>query len=1099
MDKKMKAHSNAMYVIDDDYRLVYYNEALRRMLPDVENGQYCYWALCREDAPCCGCPLDNKEKGGSVLWNRRLELWANAAAGEVEWPEAGACHFITANTLSGERDQKVKPRETEYLLQKQEGKGEIRINPLTALYYNKTFFQKADERLKTIQADTYCMVSIDVEHFRLFNKLYGREEGDHLLIFIGECLRKIEQQHDAVAGYMGGDNFGILMPGKIDLIKILQTEISEWVKEQSNTVGFLPGFGLYHISDPAVPALQMYDWATIALSHVIGNYMKRICVYDSSMVEKMEEEIRLLSEIQAALERDEFTFYVQPQCNIATGKIVGAESLVRWKHRTKGLIPPEIFIPVLEKNGFIADLDCCVWRKVCEWLRNWMDRGYHPVPISINVSRIDIFSMDVPAYLMMLIEEFRLNPKVLKVELTESAYAESNDKIVKTVERLRSSGFLVMMDDFGSGYSSLNMLKSVEVDILKLDMKFLKIGEEEEEKGINILESIVNMSKQMGLPIIVEGVETKKQEEFLNGMGCRYTQGYYYYKPMPVEEFEKLLSDESRLDFGGLLCRQVESMHLKEFLDDNLFNDATMNNILGPTAFYDVCESKIEIVRVNEQYYRLTGLSVGEGMENQEKVLEHVLEDDRQMMFSAFERASENPERGAECYIRFLRTDGDVLGIYMRIYFLREKNGHKLYYSSLTDVTGLVQNGYAALPIKTIGSLTDKRRQALEQSFGEMPDGYVLAKIILDEDRQPYDYEIIYVNREIERVTGGSMEMFRKLVAKADGDERDVILSMGWRAASMGETIDHYFYSPEVRKYLQLTMYQYEYGYVGCILRDVTHNHIYEGALRTVMTSYREVYFIHLDDNFYQMIYPHENLMLERGNYEASVNRHFTMGKINRDDEANIRHFLSLDNLRNALAREESVEYKYRRRLDEQTEEWCLTSFVVSERVNGRPKTATMTIRSIEAFIKREEEERLEQLTQTLAHMSDGFFIYRAVEDEQILFANPPLLRMYGCDSVKEFRKLVGNSFRGMVHPEDLVRIEKDIQEQIRKSDEKNDYIRYRIVRKDGTVRWVDDWGHLEESEPDGKLFYVFLADITDTITEKQVTELLRKNKQMES
>lgn len=977
-------------------------------------------------------------------------------------------------------------------------KEEMQIHPLTELYYNKAFFQKADERLKTIEPGTYCMVSVDIEHFRLFNKIYGREEGDRLLIFVADYLRRIERQYDGVAGYIGGDNFGILMPGKTELIQKMQSDISGWVKERSNTVGFQPGCGLYDITDPAVPALQMYDWATIALSHVIGNYMKRICVYDPGMVEKIEEEILLISEVQTALERDEFTFYAQPQCSIVTGKIVGAESLVRWKHRTKGLIPPGIFIPVLEKNGFIADLDRYVWRKVCQWLRNWIDRGYRPVPISINVSRIDIFSMDVPAYLVGLIEEYGLEPKLLKVEVTESAYAENNGKIVKTVEHLRNHGFLVMMDDFGSGYSSLNMLKSVDVDVLKMDMKFLEMGEGEEKKGINILESVVNMSKQMGLPIIVEGVETKKQEEFLNGMDCRYAQGYYYYKPMPIEDFEKLISDESRLDFEGLFCRQKEGIRLREFLDDNLFNDAAMNNILGPAAFYDVCGNQIEIIRVNEQYYRLAGISTEEGTERQEKLLEHVLEDDRQMMFSAFERAKENLKDGAECHIRFLRTDGDVREIYMRIYFLREKNGHGIFYSSLTDVTDLSQEGNGETAVKTIGSLTDERKQALGQSFGEMPDGYILAKAVTDENGQPCDYEVVYANHLIERTVGGSRELLRKLIAEAAGSGLKEISSMVWRAAEKGETINHYLYSPGARKYLQLTLYQYEYGYAGCVLRDVTHTHIYEDALRTVVTSYREVYFVHLDDNFYRMIYPHEDSAMERGNYEESVNRHFRTGKICKDDEANIRNFLSLENLRDELAHKDSIEYKYRRRLDEQTEEWCLTSFMVNERKDGKARTATMLIRSIDALVKKEEEERIEKVTQTLAHMSDGFFIYRAAEGEQILFANPPLLRMYGCDSIQEFRSLVGNSFRGMVHPEDLNRIESEIREQIQQSDEKTDFIRFRIVRRDGTVRWVDDCGHLEESQPDGNLFYVFITDITDTITEKQITELLRKNKKLE-
>ncbi|MBQ2802756.1 MAG: EAL domain-containing protein, partial [Lachnospiraceae bacterium] len=330
------------------------------------------------------------------------------------------------------------------------------FSPLTGLYFSRMFFQKAGEFLVETKPGSYCMVAIDLEHFRLFNKLYGREEGDKLLIQIADVLKAFRKANGGVVGYMGGDNYGVVMPYHSELLKQLNEEIKTEIGKWNNTVGFLPALGIYVIDEPSISAATMYDRATIALSHVIGNYVNRICEYSQDMEEKVEEEIKLLSEIQVALEKEEFTFFVQPQCDIASGKIVGGESLVRWQHSTKGMISPGIFVPVLEKNGFIADLDRYVWKKVCQWLRSWIDKGYQPVPISINVSRIDIFSMDVPAYLTELLQIYDLPAKLLKVEITESAYAESNDKIIRAVKQLRDADFLVMMDDFGSGYSSLN-------------------------------------------------------------------------------------------------------------------------------------------------------------------------------------------------------------------------------------------------------------------------------------------------------------------------------------------------------------------------------------------------------------------------------------------------------------------------------------------------------------------------------------------------------------------------------------------------------------------------------------------------------------------
>ncbi|NLL78759.1 MAG: EAL domain-containing protein [Clostridiales bacterium] len=974
----------------------------------------------------------------------------------------------------------------------------VKLNPLTGLLYNRAFFKQADECLKRIEPDTYSLVAIDIEHFRLFNKLYGREEGDNLLIYVADCVRQLAEEHDGAARYLGGDNFCVLIPDREELLEQLKSNISKGVKRLSNTVGFLPALGVFGITDPAMPAMQMYDRATIALSHVLGNYMQRICRYDSSMVDKLEEEILLLSEIQIALEKDEFTFFVQPQCDIFTGKIVGAESLVRWKHPTKGMVPPGLFIPVLEKNGFIADLDRYVWKKVCEWLRDWMDRGYQPVPISINVSRIDIFSMDVPAYLQELIETYGLEPNHIKVELTESAYAENNDKIIHTVKRLQESGFLVMMDDFGSGYSSLNMLKSVAVDVLKIDMRFLDINEKEEEKGIGILESVVNMSRQMGLPIIVEGVETKKQEDFLVGMGCRYTQGYYYYKPLPIAEFEKLLSDETMLDLNGLLCKQVEALHIREFLDSNLFSDTMVNNILGAAAFYDIYENKVEIVRVNDQYYQLTGIDASDKEKVGQRLWDYVQGEDRQAMLSIFDEAYENRVNGAQGYIHFRRTDGEMLWVYLRVFFLREREGHKIFYSSLIDMTAMQEEKRRIMSEQEVSELSEKQREHMGKYYGDMPCGYSVGKILLDENGKVSRYEIVYANHEMEHVCGGNVKRLKHLFQKAFENDHEEILEKAYRAAYLGEQADYYVYSSVSSRYLQITFYQYEYGYVGCILRDVTYSHIYEDALKSVMMSYRAVYFVHLDDNYYRMIYPDENHLLDHGNYEEAIKRHFELGVIREQDEENIRDILSLKELRSALEKKDAVEYKYRRRTSNGEEEWCLTTFTVDEREAGHPKTAIMTIRSIDTFIKAEECRRREQLAETLGSMSEGFMIYRSAEDEKILYVNPPVLRMFGCDSVKEFRKLVGGSFRGMVHPEDIKRVEREIKEQVEATDKKMDYIRYRIARKDGEIRWIDDCGHLEESEPDGNLFYVLLSDITDTITEKQKNEILNENRKIQ-
>lgn len=457
-----------------------------------------------------------------------------------------------------------------------------KVNDLTHLLEKDAFFEETDEFLKGVRREEYCMLAVNIQHFRLYNDIRGRAQGYSLLALLATVLSEFCATHNGLAGYIGDDSFAVVMQYGESAENELREQLQRGIYDKTKTIGYHPVFGIYHIRDNDETPEMMYDHAAIALSHINENYVTRSCEYYSDMDVKYEEEVHQLSEIHQGIDEDEFTFFLQPQCDIIKTKIVGAESLVRWIKKDGTIVPPGKFIPLLERSGFIADLDVLIWEKVCKWLRKCIDKGYQPVPVSINVSRIDIFSLDVPEFLSGLVKKYDLDTKLIKVEITESAYAENEDKIIGVAKKLQECGFLVMMDDFGSGYSSLNMLNSVPVDVLKIDMRFLEISEKEEEKGVGILESVVNMARQMKVPIVVEGVEFKKHEELLLRMGCQYTQGFYYYRPMETQSFEKILSDGRDLDHEGFWCRQSEPLHIREFLDRNVFSDAAINNILGP-------------------------------------------------------------------------------------------------------------------------------------------------------------------------------------------------------------------------------------------------------------------------------------------------------------------------------------------------------------------------------------------------------------------------------------------------------------------------------------------------------------------------------------
>lgn len=970
---------------------------------------------------------------------------------------------------------------------------------LSDFYYNRTFMSNVRSKMEMGLSGAYSMVAIDIEHFRLFNKLYGREAGDELILYIQNCLKEIAGEYDGVEGYLGADNFGIFIPDSHEIIKQIQEQIIKGIHKWNNTVGFYPVIGIYSINtDTDLPEI-MYDRATLALSNAFEGQPDHICHYTQEMESRLEKEVELLSEIQEALKNNEFTFFAQPQCNIATHQIVGAEALVRWVKPDGTMVSPGAFIPVLEKNGMIDRLDRYVWDKVCAWIRSWIDRGFQPVPISINVSRVDIFSMDVPAYIFSLLEKYQLSEHYVKVEITESAYTESDERITNTVNILRGKGFKVMMDDFGCGYSSLNMLKNIPVDVLKLDMRFLDISETEEEKGMNILESVVNMARLLRLPIIVEGVETEKQEQFVQSLGCRYIQGFYFYKPLPVKQFEELLSDERQLDFHDLFYKQVEPLHIREFMDTNFITDSMLNNVLGPVAFYEMRDHQIEITRVNEQYFQLMGTSSGKANSYGKRFWNHVHADDRVLLHTIFEKAFSNQMSGADGYIHFMQMDGTVILVYMRVFFLREKDGCRQYYGSLMNVTE-VQADKKQAEVQT--QITDRAfnedYESLEAHFGKMPTGFCIDRLILDENNKPVDYEILYANETMRQVCTGDLEQLKALSYQSFGDKVEEAYTYMYNAAYKGEKKTFYLYSHISNRYMQFTYYQYREGYIGVIIQDITNTYIASNALKSMMLSYREVYFVQLKDNYYHMIYPDENSLQERGNYEESINRHFYMGKIVSTDEKNIRKFLSLTNLNKGLAKQDTLEMSYKRLDEKNNKEWCLTTVAVCERdSDGTPKDAVIVIRSIDTLMQGRKDKRAVYLSETLANMSEGFFIYRAVGEEKLLYANPGAIRLFGCETIEEFREQVHNSFRGMVHPQDLARVEWEIHDQIKQSDRSMDYIKYRIVRKDGTVRWLDDCGHLEHQtiEAGGGLFYVFISDITDTITEAQKNMLLAKNK----
>ena len=555
----------------------------------------------------------------------------------------------------------------------------------TGLYREKAFFAKIDAALKRRKKNDFAMLSIDIEHFKLFDEWYGRETGNFLLASIGTLLRKHAERLHGYAGYFGQDDFAFLCPNVMEEIEKIYADIRGLVLSFGFSVGFLPGVGVARLSD-FKDARDAFDRASIAATRAKKDLKKRIYVYDVSMQAQSEKEYHQMLAFMEGLKNGEATFFLQPQVRLSNGKIVGAEALARWVKKDGTVVPPMEFIPVLEKFGFIADLDKVIWEQVVAWIKELVDRGIKPVPISLNVSQADIFLIDIPAFFKELLDKYQINPKYIKIEITESAYAQNMAVVDELVRDLRKMGFTLLLDDFGSGYSSLNMLSSVKVDVIKLDAQFLRLKNEDLKKGIHILESVVNMAKSIAIPMIVEGIETLEQKDFLEGLGCRYAQGFYFYRPVTKEAFAKMLCDEKSIDPSGFVVKINEQFRVREFLDKNIYSDAMLNNILGAVAFYAwEGGERVDIIRFNEQFYAT--VDVPDFQQRLTNIQRFMPEEDKPKLYYLLQEAMDKRLTGSTGVLHFYKTDGSLSTYIMKFYYTGDKEGSHRFYGSANNIT----------------------------------------------------------------------------------------------------------------------------------------------------------------------------------------------------------------------------------------------------------------------------------------------------------------------------------------------------------------------------------------------------------------------------
>lgn len=584
-----------------------------------------------------------------------------------------------------DKNEKQLREEIAYL--KEELDKRKNYDELTGLYNKSKFIESVRSRFENYPEKNYIIVCLDIEKFKFINDRFGFLEGDRLLAHIGKKLYERAVKYEIPAARIASDVFAFLDEEKNVNPETFGMEVQGWVQNYPLGTEIRIAVGIYHVEARNIPVRLMCDRARFAIATIKNNYMVNVAEYNKTVRDYMISQNELLNDVEKAFSEREFKVYLQPKFDIRTNKVVGAESLVRWEHPQKGLVPPKDFIPLFEQNMLITRLDEYVWEDTCRLIRSWIDKGYGAIPVSVNVSRLDMYALDVTNKFLEFTEKYRIDRSLVEIEITESAFTNDEEMIIKLVDDLRGLGFKVLLDDFGSGYSSLNILKDINVDVLKIDARFLEFGDNAAGKGREIFESVVRMAKWIGLKTIAEGVETDEQKHFLLDLGCYYAQGFYFSRPIPEEAFEELIKNPDNVMTEALAEEMDRTIAIEELFHSDFMTENLLNNILGGVAIYTYDgKNDLRLMKANNFYYDLTKNYLSQDEYETTNILDSIYPYDREKIIKALRDAKNSTARGAVAQIRNFRSDKRTW-LTVKIFYLAEKEDRGMYYASVTDST----------------------------------------------------------------------------------------------------------------------------------------------------------------------------------------------------------------------------------------------------------------------------------------------------------------------------------------------------------------------------------------------------------------------------
>ena len=418
---------------------------------------------------------------------------------------------------------------------------EGKLDTETGLYNMAGFDEAVQKWIADNPGRKYRLQRYRIDGFMNINATYGYKVGSRLINDIGKYMRA-RTGRDSFAAHINADNFvRFCADDSISPESFYEKFITDFADYELSYPLSLK-MGIYDLCEPDCDTLTMSYRANLAIQSIEGDFSRHIAYYSKGLMQATKEEQQMLAEVENAVRQGQFEVWLQPQYDYSSGRIIGAEALARWNHPELGMITPGAFIPVLERSRQVGMLDEYVWDKACQYINRWSKKGFN-IPVSVNVSRVDIQNSGMCKTLINLVKKYDIRPEYLRLEITESAYMNEPHELAAAVAELRAAGFIIEMDDFGSGYSSLNALKDLDIDVLKLDMKLVSEIGDGNEKNDNILRNVVHMANALNMSVIAEGVETEVQAGYLKSINCNYMQGYYFSKPIKAEDIEKLFEE----------------------------------------------------------------------------------------------------------------------------------------------------------------------------------------------------------------------------------------------------------------------------------------------------------------------------------------------------------------------------------------------------------------------------------------------------------------------------------------------------------------------------------------------------------------------------